>query len=425
MANNSQRISPQDQWLFDGEDNLVGVKNPNVHGQDMLPLLYSVDPVTNVVTADITVTTLTTTGNALIGDAATDTIAVQAGSAALPSIIKTGDTNTGIWFPAADTVAVSTAGVERMRIDSAGNVGIGGAATAQQKLRIAGTYPGGTGYSFPVDLEGVIDPSVASTAAYMVYSHPTVSAGTLPDLRHFSASPGAFTGTVTTQYGFIATSTLTGATNNYGFCSNIAAAANRYNFYAAGTADNYLAGRVGIGTGASANSYLRLGGNLFGSTFANATYITGQIQSDVTAQAAYVSVASSQASGFTTAALKFFSASQGTYSGTVTTQYGYFSESTLTGATNNYGFYSDISSAANRWNFYANGTAPNYFAGVTGIGITPAATSALTVAAGTTAVSSLNIPHGAAPTSPVNGDMWTTTAGLYIRINGSTVGPLS
>ncbi len=35
------------------------------------------------------------------------------------------------------------------------------------------------------------------------------------------------------------------------------------------------------------------------------------------------------------------------------------------------------------------------------------------------------LPHGAAPSSPVNGDMWTTTAGLYIRINGATVGPLS
>lgn len=37
----------------------------------------------------------------------------------------------------------------------------------------------------------------------------------------------------------------------------------------------------------------------------------------------------------------------------------------------------------------------------------------------------LRIPHGTAPTSPTNGDMWTTTAGLYVRINGGTVGPLS
>ena len=36
----------------------------------------------------------------------------------------------------------------------------------------------------------------------------------------------------------------------------------------------------------------------------------------------------------------------------------------------------------------------------------------------------LNIPQGAAPSSPVNGDVWTTTLGLYVRINGSTVGPL-
>ena len=41
------------------------------------------------------------------------------------SIIHSGDTNTKIRFPAADTVTVETAGSERMRIDSSGNVGIG------------------------------------------------------------------------------------------------------------------------------------------------------------------------------------------------------------------------------------------------------------------------------------------------------------
>jgi hypothetical protein len=37
----------------------------------------------------------------------------------------------------------------------------------------------------------------------------------------------------------------------------------------------------------------------------------------------------------------------------------------------------------------------------------------------------LNVPAGTAPTSPVNGDVWTTTAGLFARINGATVGPYS
>ena len=47
------------------------------------------------------------------------------GTAALPSITNTGDLNTGVFFPAADTVALSTAGTETMRGNSSGNVGIG------------------------------------------------------------------------------------------------------------------------------------------------------------------------------------------------------------------------------------------------------------------------------------------------------------
>ena len=47
------------------------------------------------------------------------------GAAATPSIAHKGDLNTGIWFPAADTIAASTAGTEKMRIEAGGNVGIG------------------------------------------------------------------------------------------------------------------------------------------------------------------------------------------------------------------------------------------------------------------------------------------------------------
>jgi hypothetical protein len=42
------------------------------------------------------------------------------GAAATPSIAHKGDLNTGFWFPAADTIAASTAGVERWRINSSG-----------------------------------------------------------------------------------------------------------------------------------------------------------------------------------------------------------------------------------------------------------------------------------------------------------------
>jgi hypothetical protein len=59
------------------------------------------------------------------------------GTAATPAIRGT-DTNTGIFFPAADTIAFSEGGVEAMRINSAGNVGIG-TTTPSGKLSVVGT----------------------------------------------------------------------------------------------------------------------------------------------------------------------------------------------------------------------------------------------------------------------------------------------
>jgi hypothetical protein len=54
----------------------------------------------------------------------TDGLSDVDGSAATPAIRGT-DANTGIFFPAADTIAFAEGGVESMRIDSAGNLGLG------------------------------------------------------------------------------------------------------------------------------------------------------------------------------------------------------------------------------------------------------------------------------------------------------------
>jgi hypothetical protein len=52
-------------------------------------------------------------------------IVAAAGTASLPALTTTGDVNTGIFFPAADTASIATGGTERMRINSSGRVGVG------------------------------------------------------------------------------------------------------------------------------------------------------------------------------------------------------------------------------------------------------------------------------------------------------------
>jgi hypothetical protein len=66
---------------------------------------------------------------------ATGVATFSAGTVSAPAITTTGDTNTGIFFPAADTIAFTEGGVESMRIDSSGQVGIG-TSSPTQKLQV-------------------------------------------------------------------------------------------------------------------------------------------------------------------------------------------------------------------------------------------------------------------------------------------------
>ena len=102
-----------------------------------------------------TLASATITGAATVGTTlgVTGVSTFAAGTALLPALTTTGDTNTGIYYPAADTFAVTTAGVERYRVDSAGLIGVGGTPitshfiTAYGPICVTGTS-GGTRTSY-------------------------------------------------------------------------------------------------------------------------------------------------------------------------------------------------------------------------------------------------------------------------------------
>jgi len=79
----------------------------------------------------------------------TGQVTVPLGSIGAPSYSFVGDLNTGIFSPIADTIAFTTSGVERMRIDHTGFVGIG-TTTPGQRLTVEGVIHSRTGgFMFP------------------------------------------------------------------------------------------------------------------------------------------------------------------------------------------------------------------------------------------------------------------------------------
>ena len=224
----------------------------------------------------------------------------------------------------------------------------------------------------------ILDSEIQSdvTARYVsIMSKPSTAAAsfTLPLIEHFYVTQNTFGAgsTVTTQRAFSVSSSYTGATNNIGFYGNIPNGTGRYNLYMNGTAYNFLAGRLGIGSTTLTSTPFRNSLGLTGATSVYGNFSDGQIQSDVTSLASYYwSSASTVAESFTLTDLRHFQANQGTFGAgsTVTNQYGFLAANTLIGATNNYGFNSSIAAGTGRWNFYAAGTANNYFAGRLGLG---------------------------------------------------------
>jgi hypothetical protein len=114
-----------------------------------------------------TIVSITSAGAAVTGTlSASGATTFPAGSAAAPAITTTGDTNTGIFFPAADTIAFAEGGAEAMRIDSSGNLLINrtSAGTDVAKLSITAASAGQNGLFIDGWGSGICNGAIFRTA---------------------------------------------------------------------------------------------------------------------------------------------------------------------------------------------------------------------------------------------------------------------
>jgi len=103
----------------------------------------------------------------------------QAGTSSLPTVAASGDLNTGMFFPAADTIAFSTSGAEEVRIGPLGQIGLSGAnyGTSGQVLTSGGSGAG---------------PSWAAANSLTLLGTITTTSGTTQSLTGLSLTDYSF-----------------------------------------------------------------------------------------------------------------------------------------------------------------------------------------------------------------------------------------
>jgi len=265
----------------------------------------------------------------------------------------------------------SISAAERMRITSAGNVGIG-TTSPSQKLTVNGSVAANS-FILATNQHLIYDLDATNIAIRIGAAGPFYAIGTTgsSNLRLNNLSIGdilfAQAGTERmriTSAGavLIGTTTATGNTlTTVNTDSTTTSITNQYHQY---------------NSGATSGSGTKTGSNIL--------MVALPAYAGTGAFIAQNSSMTSQSPNTVSQFRSFSSSYVSTGGGTLSNFYGYFADNpTLTSGTvtNTYGFYGSMAAGTGKWNFYAAGTANNYFAGNVGIGTGTFGTSASKVLA--------------------------------------------
>jgi hypothetical protein len=381
--------------------------------------------------------TLTVSGAATIKSPAVSGTDTTGNNLTIGSGLGTGAGTSGnLYFqtaPAGSTGTTVNTYASRLIIDYNGQIVIGPSlGSAGRTLTISKTITGATS-SYGILNNGTVQSDV-TTLAVNYYSTGITAASlfTLTDQKNFSANQGVYgtSSIVTNQYGFSAESTLIGATNNYGFYSNIAAPTS------GGTASAVVFNIAQSGTTVTVYTVANHG-------FSTGQYVTIVPTAPATSltSGALVTILSPGTTNFTligaansTAGTSFTATGAGTGTGTVTfnsqgtVQITVISANGFTYTTGTSATFTTVSGASgaitvsSRYNLYMAGTANNYIASKLGIANT-APSALLTLGTAGTTAGTLSLAGSTSGTATINVSAAAGTPTLTLpTLTGTLVG---